>query len=39
MKKLLTLLAGICLAMAAVTGAFCEGPAIDWPEAACGSPR
>ena len=29
MKKLLTLLAGICLAMAAVTGAFCEGPAIE----------
>ena len=29
MKKLLTLLAGICLATAAVTGAFCEGPAIE----------
>ena len=29
MKKLLTLLAGICFAMAAVTGAFCEGPAIE----------
>ena len=29
MKKLLTLVAGICLAMAAVTGAFCEGPAIE----------
>ena len=29
MRKLLAWLAGICLAAAVVTGAFCEGPALE----------